>query len=189
MASNLFTVHTKLFWHKDVNLRTQNLRKTVKLPLEDFLKISHRCCWSMDHRPETTHFSLGSTTHLKNIATKCWHNRTDLSCFYIYRKHIYTKYEFAFILLIAKHLITLIKKYILFSKERKNTAFAFMSYQPGNIMKWLHPERKFEGHEKPGGSTFHRKNSTTRKKTPKYPLFFQGKFCTFRQHEDKQLKM
>lgn len=36
----------------------------------------------------------------------------------------------------------LITEYLLFSKVRKNAAFAFMSNQPGNIMKWLHPLKK-----------------------------------------------
>lgn len=45
----------------------------------------------------------------------------------------------------SKHLIAVLKNHILFPKERKNTAFAFMSHQPGNIMKRLHPKRKFGG--------------------------------------------
>lgn len=83
-----------------------------------------------------------------------WQKKWNICYIYIYIKHIYTK-QFAFILIIPKHLVIMLKKYILFPKKWKNTAFAFMSHQPGNIMKWLHSKREFKN-EMPWGYTFYR---------------------------------
>jgi len=44
MALNPFTAYTKLFQHKDVNLRIEKNSEKAKLHFRDLLKISHRYC-------------------------------------------------------------------------------------------------------------------------------------------------
>jgi len=64
MALNPFTAYTKLFQHKDVNLRIEKNSEKAKLHFRDLLKISHRYCWPMDHRPKPTYFLLRSIINL-----------------------------------------------------------------------------------------------------------------------------